>query len=103
MDSAAWFAGRFAPIFANQATPSNGPVNVALDWSNMEDAFKTIDCDRWSDLPRKIEDLDKDIKNRVIPTQTSSSKKWDLIRIELWEDTGRIIAFPAEEKFTSVP
>ena len=59
----------------------------------------TITCNSWSKLPDSIRELSNLITNNVIPSQNASKKEWDIIRIEIWEDTGRFIAFPANVKY----
>ena len=59
----------------------------------------TIDCISWSELPKCINEMSKVITDNVIPAQNKSNKEWEIIRIEIWEDTGRIIAFPANREF----
>ena len=37
--------------------------------------------------------------DRVIPLQSKHSDHWDIIRIEIWTDSGRIIFYPATHAF----
>jgi hypothetical protein len=36
-----------------------------------------------------------DLNTRVLPQQIASGRRWDFLRFEIWEDSGRIIGFPA--------
>ena len=59
----------------------------------------TIKCSSWFELPNSINELSEIITNNVIPAQNDSNKEWEIIRVEIWEDTGRYIAFPAMREF----
>lgn len=59
----------------------------------------TVTCNSWSELPDSITKLSDLVTNNVIPNQNASKKGWEIIRIEIWEDTGRFIAFPANRIF----
>jgi hypothetical protein len=39
----------------------------------------------------------QDIEGRVLPAQ-SAAASWDYVRLELWPDSGRFIAFPAHSE-----
>jgi len=58
--------------------------------------FVTFDIESLADLPASVTRLVADVLERVIPLQHSSGRPWSEIRFELWIDTGRVIAFPAE-------
>lgn len=58
--------------------------------------FLSIDIESFADLPAALARLVSDIHERVIPRQQTSDRAWSEIRIELWIDSGRVIAFPAE-------
>ena len=60
--------------------------------------FKQIDCDRWNEIPSAVIDAIRDLDTRVIPLQNESGNEWNIIRVEIWEDSGRIIVFPSKEK-----
>jgi len=62
--------------------------------------FKQIACSRWSDIPFAVVEMVNDLEARVIPLQNESGKEWDMVRVELWEDSGRILAFPSNESST---
>jgi hypothetical protein len=51
-----------------------------------------------SDLQSAFKDAILTLKEQLIPYHESKSISWDHIRIELWEDTGRFIIFPASTK-----
>ena len=59
----------------------------------------TIECPTWLEVPNCIKQLSSTLLNKVIPAQKQSNKVWDIIRIEIWEDTGRFIAFPSTRTF----
>ena len=58
--------------------------------------YSTIEIDSLTELPSSITRLATEITNRVLPLQRASTRAWSEIRIELWIDSGRVIAFPAE-------
>lgn len=62
--------------------------------------FLTVRVESWSDVPGGLHTLVEDFKHRVIPEQ-EKAERWDYVRVELWPDSGRFIAFPAlgGEKF----
>ena len=62
--------------------------------------FQIFRIESWSQIPDGLRAMLEDIEHRVIPAQ-AHGKKWDYMRIELWPDSGRFIAFPAhsEEEF----
>ena len=60
--------------------------------------FKEIPIEKLSQLGIALNEALVDLKNRVIPTQDLENKNWDYIRAEIWEDSGRIIFFPASSK-----
>ena len=67
----------------------------------MDEAYFDFECTFWNDLPKSLSKLNACIVNKVIPIQIKSGEKWDIIRIEIWEDTGKFIAFPAQIIFTT--
>ncbi|MDP5255839.1 hypothetical protein [Vibrio sp. HB161653] len=58
-------------------------------------AYNSLSCESWNALQDTLRALCDDIENRVIPLQKESGKECTYVRIEIWEDTGRVIAFPA--------
>jgi len=66
----------------------------------MTDSFHDIDVEASDALPSAFAALAADLKDRVIPLQNESGKDWKEIRMELWLDSGRIIAFPAQNPYT---
>lgn len=61
--------------------------------------FSTIDIESFAELPTSVTRLIADIHERVIPLQQASGRAWSEIRFELWINSGRVIAFPAESPF----
>lgn len=59
----------------------------------------TFECSTWLEMPNCIKQLSSTLSINVIPDQQQSNKVWDIIRIEIWEDTGRLIAFPSTRTF----
>jgi hypothetical protein len=59
------------------------------------DAYLNISCARWDELPQAVTALAGDLLTRVVDLQNQSGRNWDYFRLEIWEDSGRIIAFPA--------
>jgi len=62
----------------------------------MDDGFSDISCPQWDDLPMGIAALAEDLIARVATLQDASKRPWDHFRLEIWEDSGRIVAFPAD-------
>ena len=62
----------------------------------MDDEYKTIECANINQIPESMKVLIDDLELRVIPNQNLTDKSWNHIRFEIWEDSGRIIAFPAD-------
>lgn len=60
--------------------------------------YRTFECDRVTSLKGSISELIHDLSERVIPLQIESKEPWQIIRFEIWEDSGRIIGFPAMRK-----
>ena len=65
----------------------------------MSDTFNEIEVETRAELPGALEALASDLKERVIPVQNDSGKAFNEIRVELWLDSGRIIAFPSQTPF----
>ena len=65
----------------------------------MNPAFRDIVVPAGGSLYDALFELALDIVNRVIPLQSDASRVMDEIRVELWLDSGRIIAFPAQIPF----
>ena len=65
----------------------------------MSEQYFDFECPSWNDLPEYIERMNSCITEKVIPIQNSSNHAWEEIRVEIWEDSGRIIAYPATQKF----
>jgi hypothetical protein len=61
----------------------------------VDDAYANIPRVRWDELPEAVVALGQDLLARVAGMQDHSGRSWDYFRIEIWEDSGRIIAFPA--------
>jgi len=66
----------------------------------MSPAFHDIDVPAGGSLHDALSELASDIVDRVIPLQSDATRPMDEIRIELWLDSGRIIAFPSQTPFT---
>jgi hypothetical protein len=47
-----------------------------------------------------LNELLSDIGGRVIEEQAKSNRPWEIIRFEIWPDSGRIIGFPALINFS---
>jgi hypothetical protein len=62
----------------------------------ISNGFLTIDIETLAELPTAVTRLCADVLERVLPLQQVSGKPYSEIRIELWIDSGRAIAFPAE-------
>ena len=60
--------------------------------------FREIPIEKLSQLVRALNEVSDDLKVRVIPKQETDNVFWDYIRAEIWEDSGRVIFFPASSK-----
>lgn len=58
-------------------------------------AFSTIQISALADLPKALLEASSVTNSRVLPLQVKAKKEWDHIRVEIWEDSGRLIIFPA--------
>ncbi|MDX1526930.1 MAG: hypothetical protein R3273_11905 [Pseudidiomarina maritima] len=61
----------------------------------MRSRYRVFECEESEEVEAALKDLISDISARVIPIQNEEGKPWQIIRFEIWEDSGRIIAFPA--------
>jgi hypothetical protein len=66
----------------------------------MNPAFRDINVPAGGSLHDALSELALDIVARVIPLQSDASRVMDEIRVELWLDSGRIIAFPSQTPFS---
>jgi len=60
--------------------------------------FKEIQIERLNQLVGALDEVSNDLNERVIPKQETDNVYWDFIRAEIWEDSGRVIFFPASSK-----
>ena len=60
--------------------------------------IREIPIDKLNQLDLALNEVLDDLTNRVIPKQDSEKVDWDYIRAEIWEDSGRVIFFPASSK-----
>jgi len=51
----------------------------------------------WGEVPRALAEMIQDIEGRVLPAHGVATS-WDYVRVELWPDSGRFIAFPAHSE-----
>lgn len=56
---------------------------------------REISIENLSDLPSALNEIMDDLSIRVIPEHELRTIKWGYVRAEIWEDSGRIIFFPA--------
>jgi hypothetical protein len=57
--------------------------------------IREIPIDRLTNLSAGLEDVMEDFSSRVLPVHESNVIKWDYVKAEIWEDSGRVIFFPA--------
>ena len=57
--------------------------------------FKEFSVDRISDITESLGKVAEDFITRVASEHDQRSISWDYIRSEIWEDSGRIIFYPA--------
>jgi len=57
--------------------------------------FKEFSVDRISGITESLGKVAEDFINRVASEHNQLSISWDYIRSEIWEDSGRIIFYPA--------
>jgi hypothetical protein len=60
--------------------------------------YREIPIEKLSNLPSALIEVAEDLSARVIPEHKLSAIKWDYVRAEIWEDSGRVIFFPASSK-----
>ena len=60
--------------------------------------IREFPVEKLSQLDTALNEVFDDLINRVIPKQDSEKADWDYIRSEIWEDSGRVIFFPALSK-----
>ena len=60
--------------------------------------IREIPIEKLNQLDHALQEVLDDLTNRVIPKQNSEKVNWDYIRAEIWEDSGRVIFFPASSK-----
>ncbi|HJN67770.1 MAG TPA: hypothetical protein QF761_16300 [Pirellulales bacterium] len=78
------------------ATPTIGNTNKPEHMP----AFRDIDVPAGGSLHDALTELALEIVDRVIPLQSDASRAMHEIRVELWLDSGRIIAFPSKIPFS---
>lgn len=61
----------------------------------MSNSILTLHCQTWADLPPAIVALARDLDSRVARLQSDSGRSWDSYRLEIWEESGRIVAYPS--------
>ncbi|WP_417764856.1 hypothetical protein [Shewanella chilikensis] len=64
----------------------------------MTKTYRLFENKRLADLEGALGELIIDLAERVIPLQLAKGEPLQIIRFEIWEDTGRIIGFPAMEE-----
>ena len=57
--------------------------------------FSTVQIAALVDSPKALVEAASVTNSRVLPLQAQTKKDWDHIRVEIWEDLGRVILFPA--------
>lgn len=57
-------------------------------------AYTTFEVESWENVPQALSSMVREIEDRVVPAQ-NKGRPWNYIRVELWPDSGRYIAFPA--------
>ena len=57
--------------------------------------YREIPIEKLSNLPSALNEVVEDLSARVIPEHELSAITWDYVRAEVWEDSGRLIFFPA--------
>ena len=70
----------------------------ALSVSTMAKTYRLFESKRLVDLEGTLNELIIDLAERVIPLQIATGDPLRIVRFEIWEDTGRIIGFPAMEE-----
>lgn len=60
--------------------------------------YREIPIEKLSNLPSALNEVVEDLSVRVIPEHELSAITWDYVRAEVWEDSGRLIFFPASSK-----
>jgi hypothetical protein len=78
------------------ATANGGkpPWLISNDGQRMSE-FSTVQISALADLPKALLEASSVTNSRVLPLQAEAKKEWDHIRVEIWEDSGRVIIFPA--------
>jgi len=59
---------------------------------------REISIGKLSDLPSALSEIMDDLSNRVIPEHELRAINWSYVRAEIWEDSGRVIFFPASSE-----
>tara|TARA_R110002049_G_scaffold241602_1_gene415402 strand:- start:10531 stop:10965 length:435 start_codon:yes stop_codon:yes gene_type:complete len=60
--------------------------------------YREIQIEKLINLTTALNEVVEDLSVRVIPEHEQSAIPWDYVRAEIWEDTGRVIFFPAYSK-----
>ena len=63
----------------------------------MNDYYRVFESESLSGLKEGLRVFAADILERVIPLQIEGEQPWQIVRFEIWEDSGRIIGFAAME------
>jgi hypothetical protein len=59
---------------------------------------REISIGKLSDLPSALNEIADDLSIRVIPEHELRAINWNYVRAEIWEDSGRVIFFPASSE-----
>ena len=70
-----------------------------VQWVSAGEGFRDFFCSKVAEIPDALRRALVDLKSRVLPDQEENGQPWDNVRFELWNDTGRIIVFPAKEPY----
>jgi hypothetical protein len=60
--------------------------------------YREISIEKLSNLPSALYEVVEDLSARVIPDHELSTITWDYVRAEIWEDSGRVIFYPASSE-----
>ena len=58
----------------------------------MSDRNKTIECATLEGFPAALVAMRLELNGRILPEHAG---KWDHVKVEIWPDSGRVIAYPA--------
>jgi len=66
-----------------------------MEWKDIDKDYSIAEVEPGGSVAEAMTDFCMHIKERVIPQNENEGLHWDCLSVELWPDSGRMIAFPS--------